>query len=172
MDMWFLLSESDRARKAAIALFIAATFGLAAILSLPVARLLPFPFRAPAVTDEVRLPQRVQPPVVPDWPSGGRLGTVERLRRARPVSAPTVSAPVEATGRPDRPARSEREEPRDDDVPAPVVPDAEPLEADVVHVDKAPRHPPAQQVSVEKDREVEQPDGKVDKGEVGAEPLP
>src|SRR5687767_9434057 len=131
MDMWFSLSEFDRARKTAIALFIAATFGLAAILSLPVARLLPLPFRAPAVIDEARPPLRVHPPLVPDRPSGGRLATVELLRRAQPVISP-VEVTVEVTSKPDRPERSEREQQRDEDVPVPVVSEPEPLEGDVV----------------------------------------
>jgi hypothetical protein len=164
MDMWFSLAESDRSRRAAIALFVAATFGLAAILSLPVARLIPFPFGLPPVAQDLSPPELVRPPTVLDWPTGGHPGTLERLRAAQAAQSSPVEPAVTVTR--DRPDRSGTDKKQHEDR-VPVVSDPEPLEGGVIHTDKVPRPPPNQQISQDKYRVAEEPHEELAKGEYG-----
>jgi hypothetical protein len=162
VDMWFSLAESDRTRRAAIVLFVAATFGLAAILSLPVARLIPFPFGLPPVAEDLSPPELVRPPTVPDWPTGGHPGTLERLRAEQADSSPVAPTVTFTRDRPDRSGTDKKHEDR-----VPVISDPEPLEGAVVNTDKVPRPPPNQQISQDKHRVVEEPHVELAKGEDG-----
>jgi hypothetical protein len=125
------LEGSERRRRAAISLFIAATFGMAAILSLPVVRLIPFPFRLPSAAEAIR-PSAPDFPVTEEGPLALGPGGLGR-RRAQPTEA-AVARDLRA---PDSDPRSgDGQDDAADEITATSEPKPTPI-----HKDKVPTPP-------------------------------
>lgn len=86
MESTTLIKPTESRRRAVISLFVAATFGMAAILSLPVIRLVPFPFRLPSPAEVLGPPPTVDAPVPTGPASGFNPASPETIHRQRPVA--------------------------------------------------------------------------------------
>jgi hypothetical protein len=142
MESTTLFEPMERRRRAVIALFVAATFGMAAILSLPVVRLVPFPFRLPSAAEVLGPPATLDVPVPTDPAPGFHPGTLGRLR-GHPVV--TIEDGGRRDGSNDRPG-----DPRDEGG-ADIALVEEPVAGPPIHKEKVPV-PPAdgEHVSEEK----------------------
>jgi hypothetical protein len=138
VDYAVLIEQAERRRRTAISLFVAATFGMAAILSLPGVRLPPFPFRlGPADVQGPPAPE--QDPFLTDSPprfEPDRLGRARAHASGGPVSDGV--RPGDPKPRPDVPGK--------DDGPSPVPVD-EPVPGVVFEKDKVPQPPSTTQQS-------------------------
>jgi hypothetical protein len=122
----------ERRRRAAISLFIAATFGMAAILSLPVVQLLPFPFRAPAGVEALGPPGLPEVPITGEAAPALGPGSLGR-RRGRPVEIAPVRG-VHDSG------SDQRSGDGGDDAAEEITATTEPKPS-VIHKDKVPAPP-------------------------------
>lgn len=129
MESMIPLEQSERRRRAVISLFVAATFGMAAILSLPVIRLVPFPFRLPSPAEVLGPPPTV---VVPVPNSGFNPTSPELIHRQRPVA---VEDGGRRAGSKDRPG-----DPRDEGG-ADIALAGEPVAGPPIHKEKVPVPP-------------------------------
>jgi hypothetical protein len=142
MEASISFEQSERRRRAAIALFIAATFGLTTVLSLPAARLIPFPFRLPSA--EVLGPPEPAAPPVSEWATGFSPESV-RLVGGNDATIASVRESPRAQGSSHRPGSSE------DDGRSPVVPIEEAVPSSTLQKDKVPQ-PPASDEQMSKEK--------------------
>jgi hypothetical protein len=139
----FALEQTERRRRAAISLFVAATFGMAAILSLPVVRLIPFPFRLPSAAEVLGPPTLPEIPPREEGPPALRPGSLGGGRE-HPVET-TVTGGLRPSG------SDRRSDDREDDGGGEISVTSEPTST-AIHKDKVPI-PPSSHEHVSKDKD-------------------
>jgi hypothetical protein len=136
-----LSAQVERRRRAAISLFIAATFGMAAILSLPVVRLLPFPFRPPSGAEALGPPALSEVPFTTEAPPALGPGSQGRRRGRLVEVAPAGVRPA--------PGSDHRSRDGQDEAAGEITATSEPKPS-AIHKDKVPV-PPSTQEDVSED---------------------
>jgi hypothetical protein len=141
MESMIGFEHSEGRRRAVISLFVAATFGMAAILSLPVVRLVPFPFRLPSPAEVLGPPATVDVPELAGPAPRFHPGSHGTLRPSSPVGVEDGGRRTDTNDRADD--RGERDA---------VITDAgDPSPSPPIHKEKVPVPPAdAEHVSEEK----------------------
>jgi hypothetical protein len=141
MESMIVYEQSGRRRRAIISLFVAATFGMAAILSLPVVRLVPFPFRFPSPAEVLGPPATADAPELTGPAPGFHPASLGALRGRRPLA---VEDGGRRTGSKDR--ADDREERR-----TVVASAGDPVPGPPIHKEKVPV-PPADSEHVSEEK--------------------